>query len=951
MSLTPERFSEFFGSLYRNRQGQPIEPFPWQTRLARDLAENRWPDCIDLPTASGKTSLIDIVVYTLAAQPAKPATERKIGRRIFFTVNRRVIVDEAFDRAVDLAKALKAAQGGILKEVADALRAIGGDSDLPLDVAQLRGGIYRDSSWARSIVQPMVVCTTADQLGSRLLFRGYGVSPGMQPIHAALCACDSLILLDEAHVTKAFAQTLRLLQRYQQHKPGLRFVEMTATPSVTVTQPFRLDDEDSSHPILNRRQVAPKPAKLEKVANKSLVAKFVELATRAVKEEPKAVGVIVNRVQTARDIEAGVRDALAKAKIDADVHLLIGRMRSLDRDQLQKQLRTVVGPDRPDTLDRPVFIVATQCLEVGADYDFDTLITECASIDALRQRFGRLNRRGRAIAASAAIITTDAAIKDEDPIYGNALRQTWDWLCSKKGESESVDFGIAAFKRLWDEVEFDQRNRLTNLTPDAAVLLPVHLDALCQTNPQPVPSPDVSYFIHGPQRDNLDVSVCWRADLGPDASLWADVVSLLPPTSPECMTVPIRAVRQWMLDAEQPVDADVPVQAEEPKRNKPGAGHTVLRWRGMKDATPISNPNDLRPGDTIIIPASDESSRVLGHLPEYEGQVRYDRAEESFEQAKRQKVVRLHPGVHPELVEPFRSYLGDTETLSKSKIRKTLGALAYDFTAGPDEIAYPYDDPKAVVFRFNKLVPAPDDWKHYEPVEVDGDDSSIGSTRPLLLSKHTADVVNCVDTSVTQLGLDAIVSLYQSAAEYHDVGKADLRFTAMLAGVSPYEVLGRPPLAKSGNRWLSRIESIEQRRRALLPEQFRHETLSMQWVEQHCGELVADTSIDRDLLLHLIAAHHGHARPFMPVCVDQPDDDQLLGFSFGGIDINPATRKQWMPAHRLDSGVADRFWDLTRKHGWWGLAYLESILRLGDQQASAMEHVEGDRQTKEINYE
>ena len=436
--LHPTDFAEFFATLWHK------EPFAWQKALAKRVLESSeippedsrasgsspdcpaaisaWPEAIALPTASGKTACMDIAVFALAAQACRLARNQTITapRRIFFVVDRRVIVDEAYERARRLAEKLESAEEGILKVVADSLRQIahgasaGFDEERPLAVHVLRGGMYRSEAWARSPLQPSVMASTVDQTGSRLLFRAYGRGSGVWPIYAGLVANDSLILLDEAHCARPFLQTLQAVRRFRAwaHAPlGRSFwpVVMSATPPPGIDDVFEdLSSErlDPVHP-LGRRQLARKPARLHtvtKAAGRRATSVFATALARAaselINEERRAIVVFVNRVAAARETHR----RLAADHGDHAV-LLTGRMRPVDKDAVVQQRLRPLQSDRSEkrSLAEPVIVVATQTLEVGADLDFDGLVTECASLDALRQRFCRLNRMGRPIEARAEI--------------------------------------------------------------------------------------------------------------------------------------------------------------------------------------------------------------------------------------------------------------------------------------------------------------------------------------------------------------------------------------------------------------------------------------------------------------------------------------------------------------------------------------------------------------------
>ncbi len=940
-----------FATFFRAAWGEDQNPFPWQERLAELALAGKWPASIGLPTAAGKTALIDIAVYALAMRAPGSA------RRIFFVVDRRIIVDEAAKRAADLADKLCIADPeSDLGQIARSLREIGDGLDaIPLATAMLRGGIARDNSWTKSPRQPVVVCSTVDQLGSSLLFRAYGTNCYNWPIRAALAAHDSLIILDEAHISQPFAETLQRVGEYRKwaEEPvpsGLTVVEMSATPRDE--EVFREEREDCENAVLKGRWTASKQARLVeegKISEDESGDSGFDALVRALVREAQAmrekhgacvIGVIANRVGTARS----VYDALSKDE-SADAILMTGRARPYDRDQLWDKWRASIGIGRGEA-SRPVFVVATQCIEVGANIDFDALVTEAASIDALEQRFGRLNRAGRDTVSHAAIVAQkdQTGARAEDRIYGKALAATWRWLKGhvskeervvvlpaegkkkpkiKKEKIEFVEMGVLVLRRALTETP--DRAILAADRKNSAVLMPAHVDLLSQTSPEPAVSPDPSFFLHGPETEPADLQVVWRADLREeDWKLWCETVSICPPSVAEAISLPLWVVRKWLC-RQSPMDTGdmegMPAFAEDTRIK--GESRPALCWLGPDDSRLMQKWEDIRPGMMLVVPSGYGGCDEWGWSPEFKDPV--CDVGDAVKLAMGRPLLRLDPQVaeswkYAELALGLR-------TCEPGQEKDLLGSFSGAGCAG-----WVAKTVGALLEGRTKLVESPDErmggWAAISGRGVFEQESSRSVvTSEVSLREHLCGCARWAEGFASDLP-DQLRKTVVRAAMTHDIGKADPRFQAWLRGGNP--IKRNELLAKSKRSGMDGAAIERARRLSGYPKGGRHELMSVALLIGDTGEF---SDVDCDLLLHLVGSHHGRCRPFAPVV----EDSRPAEVSYGG-RVTSSDHK----LENLASGISERFWLLTRRYGWYGLAYLEALVRLADHRRSEEEE-KGER--------
>jgi CRISPR-associated endonuclease/helicase Cas3 len=539
-----------FDAYYRDRRGR--DPFPWMSRLAERFAALELPEVIDLPTGSGKSDLVVVWAWARRVNPRLP-------RRLWMVSDRRVIVDQSFEAA----QALQQSDG--------------------IHVSRLRGGIVSEDDDLLDPVMPQIITSTVDQLGSRLLFRAYGSSPRTWPIWAGLAGNDSLIVLDEAHLSPVAEDTLQACRRLG---AGISVISMTATPRLSDADRFGLAAEDRNHPELGRRLKAKRIVELRD--NGSLV----EAAHELLADDCRKVAVICNTVREARRTFARLHHQ--------HKYLIIGRQRPLDRDRILMELLPNVKSGAPDG--EPLVVVATQCIEAGADFDFDGMVSEACPIDALRQRLGRLDRLGRR-GESRCILIRPENIKDVPP-YGAAPDAAWRWL-QKHATKKAINLGAEG----WDAISEPVPEEARSARPQPVSFLEPHLRMLARTSPRPRVEPDIDLLLHGPKRAPGAVFLVWRHDIktSPDAVAAAnEILAILPPDGLEACEVPLWEVRAWLTGQSLSADGgDVEgALLAAPRPDPQAASRKVFPWDGAEGGVVLTEPGALRPGDVVVLPAA-----------------------------------------------------------------------------------------------------------------------------------------------------------------------------------------------------------------------------------------------------------------------------------------------------------------------------------------------------------
>ncbi|MCL5947163.1 MAG: type I-U CRISPR-associated helicase/endonuclease Cas3 [Chloroflexi bacterium] len=877
-----------------------FSPMNWQHRLYECFVANDLPDACDIPTGLGKTSILVIWLLALVQQ----AEDGKISlpRRLIYIVNRRTVVDQATEVAECLRRRLLEPEAqewrdhsSTLSSIAETLASLCAADGVPLAVSTLRGEFADNEEWKANPARPAIIIGTIDMIGSKLLFSGYGDGRYDRAHHAGLIGQDTLIVHDEAHLTPAFSDLLNAIEREQiqeNERNGcqeivtrpIRVIELSATPRRSEANPrtFTLKPEDEVDETAGRRLAAVKSLYLHHQGeNSSVEQKIVELS-KAHESTRAKVLIYVLSPERARQVQSYLTRALGK-QADERIALLTGTMRGHERDKFVKAnpvYHALLNHDSP--VERAVYLISTSAGEVGVDLDADHMVCDLTTLDALIQRLGRVNRRGDRCNAQIDVVWEGS--KGKPSKIDDAIASTLSLLRQWKAENDDINVSPKSLRQLLEVVSPEVKTAFSP-KPEAPPLTDILLDSWSLTSLQKLPGRlEVAGFLHGLTHDPPDTFVAWRKEISTFDDAKHDQLLPLEFLSEWFRVCRIEA-RERLHDRTDHVKKELGKLLEKHQERDSSRDFRVVildehgeaKWAKLSEITKKDFNLDFR---TVILPVEaqglDTTNGMLdASAVEHHNEFELDVYEVGGSNERRVRLLH-YPAMNGEGYK--RLLTGDTFDISTCRELREVVRIPLRQSEESEEETI---DLVLLASPLQSALKRPE----------------MASARQTL-KEHTETAAKQVSAIVEKLGLpEAIQGALIIAARRHDDGKkrAVWQYYAQNAN-------GTVPLAKSPRYRYPRVLGG-----------YRHEFGSL--LDAMNDHNLA-CSAERDLVLHLIAAHHGWARPYF----EEPR-------SYDSTYLTATNSEAAREALR-------RFERLQQRFGRWGLAWLESLLRCADITAS-----------------
>src|SRR5579875_878255 len=921
MTMAPEFFKTSFHCL------TGYSPMRWQQRLFERFITGDIPQAIDLPTGLGKTSVM--AIWLIARALAGEDIRKSIPRRLIYVVDRRAVVDQATEEAEKLRKALE----GNAEHLKGAL----GLNTALLPISTLRGAHVDNREWLQDPSIPAIIVGTVDMIGSRRLFEGYGISRKMRPYHAGLIGADALVVLDEAHLVPPFEHLLRAIatdpifrprdEKCDARVPRFRLLTLSATGRAQGSNTLLgLTDKDFQHPILAKRLNAKKSLRLQTFdRDTKLEDALAKHAWVLAGDGKQPVRVIV--YSDSRKIAQKARETIEKlAKgerkqgrpaVEVDTELFVGSRRVFEREQAKERLEELgFLAGRRTERTSPAFLFATSAGEVGVDLDADHMVCDLVAWERMVQRLGRVNRRGEPDGHVANVVVLVPPKPQPDKKTQEALdkksrneplaeressrveeheRKVQEWKnwqqpfkCLPRLGDETFDASFCAIFNLRERAK--KKSELEGVLKEAtspeplrpALTLPL-VEAWSLTSLKQHPGrPAVQPWLRGWVDDPPQTAIVWRtylpvrkSGLTPRRAEIEAFFEAAPVHTSEVLETETFRAADWILAR---VKKTVNERADQDSSEQGGrlCDEDVVAFVLNTDGT-LRNQFRLR--DLKALQDKDEFKETLGGatliVDARLGGLKDGLLDDS--------------AAEPPLTADDSDWLGEgivgfrvrSIDSAASKTHDANWCERYRFACEVNEDGEPV--------RWLVV----DKWRDDAATE---DDRSEGVVQ--LLEEHQQRVEQRARKLAKALGfcgdLEEILAL---AARLHDEGKRARRWQ---------RAFNAP---QDGKIYAKTQGPIHQG----LLDGYRHELGSVLRIRED-QQLCKLSKEQRDLVLHLIGAHHGFARPVIPTdgCEDAPPS---------ALDEKAAE-------------IALRFARLQKQWGPWGLAWWEALLRAADQLAS-----------------